>query len=286
MSTADEGSRELAAAYEGLEDPGSFSDRGALEAYRQSLLDRTRAQADFLAPHLGARARVLEIGSGNGRLLVELSRRGSLGLGLGLDLAESRIAFARAWAEEEGLEHLRFEAADVLEIPLEPGSFSAAICITGTFAYFDAFRAGSAARVAARMHEALKPAGTLWLELYPHPEYLRLLDAAGGELRIWTELPDEDPWRYYLSRLEMDDDGAILTHSKTFVHRSTGEIDEGRREQLYLYTPDSIDATLRRAGFREISLYEGWTSDPYRGGEVMVVAAQRPMVSSPDPGLS
>jgi SAM-dependent methyltransferase len=285
MST-DEGSRNLAAAYEGLEDPDSFSDRGTLEAYRQSLLDRTRAQADFLAPHLGARARVVEIGSGNGRLLVELARRGSLGLGLGLDLAESRIAFARAWAEEEGLEHLRFEAADVFEVPLQAGSFSAAICITGTFGYFDAFEAGSAARVAQHLHEALEPAGTLWLELYPHPEYLRLLDAGGGEVRIWTELPAQDPWRYYLSRLELDDDREILTHTKTFVHRTSGEIDQGRREQLYLYTPDSIDAILRSAGFKKVRLYEGWSADSYRGGEVMVVAAQRAVLGSPDPGLS
>jgi SAM-dependent methyltransferase len=286
MSTADEGSRELAAAYEGLEDPGSFAERGALEAYRQSLLDRTRAQVDFLVPHLGAQARVLEIGSGNGRVLVELARRESLALGLGLDLAESRIAFARAWAKEERLEHLRFEAADVLEVPLEAGSFSAALCITGTFAYFDAFRAGSAARVAARIHEALEPAGTLWLELYPHPEYLRLLDAAGGELRIWTELPDQDPWRYYLSRLEVDDDREILTHAKTFIHRTTGEIDQGRREQLYLYAPASIEAILRSVGFREVRLYEGWSANPYRGGEVMVVEARRPAVPGPDPRQS
>ena len=281
------GPRELAAAYEGLEDPGSFVDRRALEAYRQSLLDRTKAQADFLTSRLGAQARVLEVGCGNGRLLVELARRERLVDGLGLDLAKSRIAFARAWAGEEGLEQLRFEAADVLESSPEAESFTAAVCITGMFAYFDALEPGSAARVAGRLREALEPAGTLWLELYPHPEHRRLLEAVGGQLRIWTELSHEDPWRFYLSLLEMDRAGEVLTHTKTFVHRTTGEIDEGRMERLFLYTPDSIGVVLRDAGFTEVQLYEGWSADRYCGGEVMVVQARRPAaVDSPYPGLS
>src|SRR6266508_2644491 len=119
MTAADEGSRELAAAYEGLEDPRSFPDRGALEAYRRSLLDRTSEQAAFLAPHLGEQARVLEIGCGNGRLLVEL--------------AQSRIAFARAWAADEGLEQLQFEVADARDFSFQKGRFSAAVCLTGAF---------------------------------------------------------------------------------------------------------------------------------------------------------
>ena len=147
MSMAGDVAGELAAAYEGLEDPAAFADRGALEAYRRSLLERTQPQAEFLAPRLGARSRVLEVGCGNGRLLVALARLGCLASGLGLDLAESRIAFARAWAGDEACEQLRFETADVLTFSLRERSFSAVACITGAFAYFDALEAGLAARV-------------------------------------------------------------------------------------------------------------------------------------------
>jgi SAM-dependent methyltransferase len=286
MSTDQDRLGELAAAYEGLEDRRSFPNREALEAYRKGLLDRTSIQAAFLAPRLGEQARVLEIGCGNGRLLVSLARRGSLERGLGIDLAESRVAFARRWAGEEGLDCLQFEVADALEFPLEAGSFTAAVCITGAFAYFDAFAAGSAVRLAALLYEALEPTGNLWLELYPHPEYRRLLQAGGRELRVWTELPPEDPWRFYLGLIELEDDEMTLTHTKTFIHRTTGQIDEGRRERLYLYTPDAIRSVLRGAGFTDVRLFEGWTDEPYRGGAVMVVVATRPAAEGPSPRLS
>ena len=200
---------------------------------------------------------MLEVGCGNGRLLVALARRGSLTSGLGLDLAASRIAFARAWAREEALEQLRFETADVLTFSLGQLSLSAVVCITGTFAYFDALEPGLAGACRRPAYEALEPGGTLWLELYPHPGYRRLLEAAGGSIRLWTELPGHDPWRFYLGELELDAGGDVLTHKKTFVHRTTGEIDEGRRERLFLYTPDSIDAVLRGVGFSQVELYEG-----------------------------
>jgi SAM-dependent methyltransferase len=283
--TTDYGLRDLTAAYEGLEDPESFVDRESLEVYRQTLLDRTRPQADFLAPLLGTEAHVLEVGCGNGRLLVELARRNVIGFGLGLDLAESRIAFARVWAREQGLEQLQFEVADVLDYGPQAAGFSAAVCITGTFAYFDAVEPGSAARVANSLFAALEPAGSLVLELYPHPAYRRLLEVAGGRLRTWTELPAEDPWRFYLSLLELGDD-EVLAHTKTFVHRTSGAIDDGRRERLFLYTPDSISTVLRGAGFSDVRLYEGWSRDAYRGGEVMLVKARRPALGGPDPGLS
>jgi hypothetical protein len=106
-----------------------------------------------------------------------------------------------------------------------------------------------------------------------HPEYRRLLEATDGEVRIWQELPSEDPWRFYLSRLEIDRSGNVLTHEKTFVHRTSGQIDSGRREHLYLYTAEGVQELLSSVGFRDIRLYGSWTEEPYSGGELMIVTA-------------
>jgi SAM-dependent methyltransferase len=261
--------RQLAEAYEGLE--GSFADDAELETYRASMLERSAPQADFVEPWLSENARVLEVGAGNGRFLVELGRRGAIAEGLGLDLAQSRIAFAQKWARDEGLQNLSFEAADVFERSIPPGSYSAALCITGAFAYFEPIVAGSALRLARLLHDTLEPGGLLVLELYPHPRERALLEATGGEATTWKELDPEDPWRFYLSRYQLD--GDVLTHEKTFIHRTSGDVDQGRREQLYLYSAEDLQSLLDEAGFREIRLFEGWTGEPYTGGEQLVVTA-------------
>jgi SAM-dependent methyltransferase len=265
---------ELAAAYEGLEDPRSFPDQAALERYRSALASRTVGQVDFLAERLPPDAHVLEIGCGNGRLLVELARRGSVAGGLGIDLAASRVDFARTWADALELNNLQFEVGDVLEQDLPKGPFAAVCCITGAFAYFDAVAPGSAAQLARRMAGVLEPGGVLCVEIYPHPAHKRLLDATEGNVRIWSELPEDDPWRFYLSDLSRD--GEILTHEKTFIHRTNGRIDSGRRERLYLYTEASLAKLLLDAGFEGLRAYEDWSSDSYAGGEVMVATAVTP----------
>ena len=266
---------DVLAAYEGVETLERFDD-AALRAYREELASRTEAQAAFVAARLPAGARVLEIGSGNGRLLIALAGAAALAEGVGLEIAESRVRFARAWADDERLPGLRFDVADALTAALDT-ELDAVLCITGAFAYFDAIRPGSAAELLRRAHAALRPGGLLVLELYPHRHYRRLLEAAGtGELRLWQELPAGDPWRLYLSHLVYDAEQRVLTHHKTFVHRTSGEIDDSRREHLRLYDAAEVAAELRTAGFGEIATYGGWSdAAPSPGDELLVVCALR-----------
>ena len=262
---------ELYAAYEGLDDLASFADAAQLDRYRSGLLRRSRPQADFLADSIPPRARVLEVACGNGRLLVELAKRGLIESALGVDLAHSRIAFAKKWAANLGCESLEFVAADALEYELRPGSFDVALCITGAFAYFEL---EAASRLAHKLHRALGAQGLLCLELYPHPLYRRLLEVTGGEARVWTELPEDDPWRFYLSRLSLEA-GEILTHEKTFIHRSSGAVDGGRTERLRLYTEQSATEILVSQGFRHADVFADWSSTCYDGGEVLVLLARK-----------
>jgi SAM-dependent methyltransferase len=266
---------ELLSAYEGLEAPESFPDPVALERYRTGLLARSRPQADFLVKHVQDKPHVLEIGCGNGRLLIELARRNAIGTGLGLDIARSRVDFARAWARDESCDQLEFAVADVLDWPLRPGAFGAVLCMTGVFAYFEPLAAGTASSLVRKLYEGLEPNGLVCLELYPHSAYRVLLEATGGQARIWSELPVDDPWRFYLSALSLDESGDVLTHEKTFIHRTNGRIDSGRRERIYLYSEERAREALTSARFREIRVYESWSGEPYGGGEVMVVTARK-----------
>ena len=260
----------LRSAYEGVE--ADFPDEAARERYRSSMLERSRPQVDFLERVLPGGS-VLEVGCGNGRLLIELARRGRITRGLGIDTARSRIDFARAWAKDLGLGSLRFEVQDALETRPGSAEFDAVLCITGAFAYFEPVRRGAAAALARQWAAALRPGGLLALELYPHPEVIRVLEATGGSARLWQELEPGDPWRFYLSELSMEQ--GTLSHQKTFIHRVTGEVDSGRHERLALYSDDELRELLTQAGLDTVSCHAGWTDRPYDGGEVMVVLSRR-----------
>ena len=69
----------------------------------------------------------------------------------------------------------------------------------------------------------------------------------------------------------------MLTHHKTFVHRTSGEIDDSRREHLRLYDADELAAELRAAGFADVETYGGWSGAPASArDELLVVCARRP----------
>lgn len=279
MTPRDDILDEVARAYSGVEEASSFADRDALERYRASLLERSAEQAAFLARRVPPGARALELACGNGRLLIELARTGVVARGTGTDIAGSRIAFASAWAEDLGYDGLTFAVEDLLRTRASD-DHDLALCITGALGYFEPAEPGLAKEAVNRLRDALVPGGLLCVELYPHPADRVLLAASGGDVRIWHELATDDPWRFYLSHLHLD--GDVLMHAKTFVHRHDGTVDDGRRERIYLYTPDSLTALLADAGLDDVRLYEGWSDQPYDGGEVLVATATRPPLAPAD----
>lgn len=272
--SADEALNRIGRAYEGIESSDSFDDREAVESYRAGLIERTEVQADFVEQMLPAAAEVLEVACGNGRLLVELATRGRIQRGYGTDLAASRIEFANQWASDWDLQELTFQAEDLVSGDFGAKSYDVVACITSALAYFDAARPGLAHEILLKLAGALRPDGSLVLELYPHPRERALLDVSDGDLRQWRELPDDDPWRFYLSRLMLDPNTNVMTHEKTFIHRTSGKIDSGRFEQIVLYDPQSLTDLLHEGGFVDVRTYEGWTSQPYAGGDVLVATAR------------
>ncbi len=89
-----------------------------------------------LGPIIGAR--VLDIGCGSGDTTIELGRRvGAEGRVVGVDIAPSMIASARAHAEELGVGNVEFMVADVQEAPLDAASFEAAFSQFGVMFFED-----------------------------------------------------------------------------------------------------------------------------------------------------
>ncbi len=267
------------AGYEGVEAPENFPDARSLEAYRQLVYDKTVPQVAFIQRHRphGAKLRVLEFCSGNGRLLIALARADLLEYGLGIEIAESRIRFARQWTEDLRLDNVRHVAGDVLgDDGFEPGTFDLVVCITGAFQYFRPIREDAPERLLAKMRRALADGGKLLLELYPMPEKRRqMLALNNGSLRLWQPLPPADRFLYYLSDFRYSQRDKILRHEKTFIGKD-GTIDSGRVEVAAYYSQAEIEGALGRSGFRNAQVWGDFEDGPYAEGtsELLIAMAE------------
>jgi len=82
----------------------------------------------FLMDPLHAGAAVVDIGSGAGMdCLLAASRVGAAGSVVGIDMTEAMLTRARAGAAEAGLNQVRFEKADMTDLPLASNSVDVVI---------------------------------------------------------------------------------------------------------------------------------------------------------------
>lgn len=75
--------------------------------------------------HMALRAtdRVLDVGCGSGSITREIARNLPKGSVIGVDREPKHIDFARRKAAAEGIENIRFEVGDALNLPFDTGSF-------------------------------------------------------------------------------------------------------------------------------------------------------------------
>jgi SAM-dependent methyltransferase len=216
----------------------------------------------------------MDVGAGNGRLLVALALKGILGFGLGVEISRSRVAFAQQWAHDLGLHNLEIVAADALTFDdFDPGSFDLVTCMSDTFSYLPPIGETAQAELLSRMRTALKPDGCLLLHVCQMSETRKkMLALGGGRLRLWQPLPAQDRFAYYLSEFEYAADEELLVHRKTFIGRD-GSIDKGRGELLGYSSMAQLVALLREAGFQDPHVFADFAGATYREGESEVLVA-------------
>jgi len=96
--------------------------------HRERVLDahgrRTAEEAAaFLLAHLRPGIRLLDIGCGPGSITIGLARYVSPGETVGIDQAEEALQAARKRAADQSMPHVRFEKADVYELPFGDDEF-------------------------------------------------------------------------------------------------------------------------------------------------------------------
>ena len=82
-------------------------------------------QAAFLLPHLRSGMTLLDCGCGPGTITLGLAEAVAPGEVVGIDLEPSMVDLATGFAREHGVTNVRFEVADIGELPFPDDSFDA-----------------------------------------------------------------------------------------------------------------------------------------------------------------
>lgn len=267
--------------YKGIETADNFTTKDELADYRKMLLAKTKKQTTFIKKHINAKD-FFEIGTGNGRLLIDLAENRLLENGYGIDISESRILFAKQWARDEHLDSnssyrtsVEFEVADIIEYNSKK-KYDGCICITGAFGYFEAIQKGNDIKILNNIFDnILKKNGVLLLELYNHSfDINRCLSNNQTNYRSWNYLSGKDPFRYFLHDFQFDEKNRILKHKKIFI-RKDGWIDDSKYEELKIYSKEEIKNKLTEVGFKKISFFRNWDWKKYNNwDETMIILAK------------
>jgi ubiquinone/menaquinone biosynthesis C-methylase UbiE len=112
-------------------------------------------QATFFLPHLRPGMRVLDCGCGPGTITIGLAQVVAPGQVVGIDIEPSLVERASVLSREQGISNVRFQMANVFDLPFPEGSFDA------VFAHTLLHHLTQPIRALKEMKRVLKPGGVI-----------------------------------------------------------------------------------------------------------------------------
>ena len=261
-------------SYDDVESLENFTAQSFKE-YCQAKMDGCDKHVDFINKQCVSAAenwsgRVVEIGSGNGKLLFNLEKKGLLKTGLGIEVSQSRHEFSQKFKKLVGSQLVTNVNQAVFA--LQPNSQSDLVVAVDVVLQLIAPLFESAEQdILNWCRRSLKPGGFLLLELWSFEHLLKQLALMEQALQVWEEFPETDPFEFCLAKIDLNESKDIVWE-KTFLKRGSGE-KSFFTNILRPYSEDAIVRRLQEAGFHNIEVFQSWRQeDDTAPGEYIVLA--------------
>ena len=212
--------------------------------------ESTTAEADFFARHLALApgGRVLDVACGDGRLALELARRGFRVTGV--DISEEFLAAGRRSAGEQGLT-VAWRQSDMRDLPWRE-DFDGAFCGGSSFGFLGDAGDSDFLQAVAR---TLKPGARFAIDavkaaevIAPHFREHYAMEVQGIRFEAENRYDPAAGWmesRYTLTR---------------------GDRNEVRLARHRIYTYREVEAMLEKEGFRGIQGFGSLAGNPFQPG--------------------
>jgi len=229
----------------------AFSSRFVRRANYQELygMKETGDEVDDLAGLInrGAKARVLDLCSGNGRHAIAMALRGYRVTGI--DVGPGPVSLARETAKNLGLT-VDFRLLDIKSVSFEDAYEAAYLTCAG----LSDFSPADAAEILSLAERALAPGGKLIVE------YADIASAPAADVRSWQYVQAERSLFEDGPHLQLDerlyDSEARASVSRSFVVASDGHVGEFAQCRQY-YAADAVRELLKAAHLEPIGTSDG-----------------------------
>lgn len=203
-------------AYEGVENFERFSPN-SFRKYCEDKLKSCDKHIAFLKANFPAKPlRVLEIGSGSGKLLLRMEHEGMLECGVGFEVSRSRCCFAREFLNYCQSKKVVIRNEDFIKSDLRSGVFDVVIGIDVVANLIGAISETHIKKMLTKCKSCLSPEGVIVLELMTCEREINFIRQSGGMYRTWKRFDESDPFLFGLDEIVQDVRGNLVWN-KEFI---------------------------------------------------------------------
>lgn len=270
-------------SYNNVEKISNFKNNNELNQYRKNKLSEAMRHIKFIKKHfpnekLRNKINVLELGSGNSKLLYQLENQGLLNRGYGIEVSKSRYEFAEMWKKDLNIKNVKNINKNFLDLNLKNfGTIDLFICVDIALQFLEPIKKNSVLKILKNIKHILADDGYIILELWSMYNILKKINQNNGLFKTWTKFSDSDPFSFVVESLEKDDDDFIIWN-KHFIHKHNAINDERNimTNILRSYSPEEIRCMLKQAGFNNIKIFKNFESEKYdKNHDEYVVLAKK-----------
>lgn len=250
-----------------------FTDPESENNYRLSKLNSCQKHIDLINQEFdGKKVTILELGSGNSKVLINLNKHGLLNRGWGIEVSKSRFDFATKWLDDLKISNIENINDDLINFDYDSlDELDVCLCVDLCFQFLEPIQKESDELVLKKVYSKLKPGGKIILEL----DYCGyIITNLPYTKRVWEEFTEPDPWKYSLWNCDFDQQTKILNWNKTFISRENEY--ESTSIYLKIYDKSDIESLLNKIGFKNIRIYQDWNYTPFsRQFDEFIIIAEK-----------
>jgi SAM-dependent methyltransferase len=165
------------------------------------------------------KGKVLEIGSGSGKLLFSMEKNNLISEGVGCEVSKSRSKFSNKFKKEFGIKKVKIENKNFLDLKFKKNYFDLVIGIDCVINYIGS-NPKHLQKFLNNCEKALKKGGYLILEFMTFEREKKMIkQSLKKKYFTWKKLSKEDPFLFGLDKISYDSKGLIV-YDKFFLERN------------------------------------------------------------------